>query len=388
MPSSHQDKGIKMKKVIVSVMLATLILQGTANAAVIKGSSKSCKVGTVKFDSKYKYVCVMSGIWKKTLLISKTKKQPIKPTPAPATTPTPTPTPTPSVVAVPQIPKLPELSEIQKIYSKVINYYNHKNNFKLTVIKSPGVNSKRVDEIVTKYETALNSYSFTTNKQIKWVFMDETERQWYINKSLEIDSHDWTSWWDSGKCQISSSSVCAYGNANTNNPIFYMMIGSKTSWREHDQMIAEHEAVHMYQTLVLKTGHPNCWVMEGQANAIGLAMASKYSSMNDIRSGQIWLISRFLPNYISLSKEQWVDTFKKIEADSSTCFKNGAGYSIGMLAMEALFLNYDVEKVDQFVIHYSTTKNFDNSLRATLNIGSEDFYLTVADYIYKTVGRR
>jgi hypothetical protein len=293
----------------------------------------------------------------------------------------PSPTPTP----VPTTPKVQEPTALEKIYSKITNHYNHKNNFSITVIKSPDVDSSKVEYIINKYEKAINSYSFDSGKKIRWVFMNENEKPWYVKKSLEIDDYDWTSWWDSGKCFITSTKMCSYGNSNTKNPIFYTMVGSKSQWTQEHDMIAEHEAAHMYQVLTFKNGYPNCWIIEGQANMMGFAMASRYSNMLTSRNGQMLQIEKFIPGYRDLSKPQWIETLKRIEKDSDFCFKNQAGYSLGMIAVESLFLNHDAEKVDKFIINYSFTDNFDQSMRQFLNISSAQFYEDFADHITNAI---
>lgn len=56
-----------MKKIVASVLLSMFLFQGSANAAPVI-TKKSCKPGTVRVDSKYKYTCLKSHVWKKVLL--------------------------------------------------------------------------------------------------------------------------------------------------------------------------------------------------------------------------------------------------------------------------------------------------------------------------------
>lgn len=91
---------INIKKIFVTVLFISLLQPTSAIAGIIQASSKSCKIGSVKTDSKYKYLCVSPGVWKKTLITI--KPDPVKPTPTPtpiptvSATPTPVPTPTPT----------------------------------------------------------------------------------------------------------------------------------------------------------------------------------------------------------------------------------------------------------------------------------------------------
>lgn len=278
-----------------------------------------------------------------------------------------------------------EPTTLETIYKKINTYYTNKNNFKFTVIKSPLVDSKMVDQIVSKYESAINFYSFDTNKKVTLVYMSETEKEWYVKKSLEIDRYDWTSWWDNGHCFISATSICSYGNSDTSNPIFYMMVGSRSTWNEEHDMITQHEAVHIYQMLTFKNGYPNCWIIEGQANLIGFAMQSKYSTMLSYRNAQMLEIAKYIPKYRDLSKENWINTFKNTEQDRNKCLENRAGYSLGMVAVESLFLNNSPALVDKFIINYSETGDFEKSLKSILNINLDKFYNDFADHIINAI---
>lgn len=379
----------KMCVVCVSaVTIASLITSGPT-ATVPKNineytiTTKACPKSQVNKEINNK-ICLKNG---------KVYRWAIKkPSTVPTPTPTPTPKPTPTVTASPMptptetIQKVPE-KPFQIVYNKINSFYNRKSNYKLTVIKSPKVNSQMVDLVISKYEEALNSYPIkANNKKITWVFVSETEKDWYVNKSKEIDKKDNTYWWDSGKCPMAQSSICAYGNSDANNPIFYMMIGSLATWSWQHQANAEHEAVHMYQMLTYKSDYPNCWIVEGQANAIGLARASiDTTRVSELRYQQIVQMSKFESKMLFLTEKEWVETFKNIEKNKSLCFSTGAGYSIGMLAVESLFFNFDAEKVDEFIINYSETLDFNKSLLSILKINQEEFYKIVSQYIHESL---
>lgn len=354
-----------MMKKLFAIILALSVLQTPLAPAA---SSKPCLKNQLN-KTVNGFKCQKVGlVYRWTLIITNPK-------------PTPTPTPTPTITPVQPVEKVQEVTTLDKIYKKITTYYNNKNNYKLTVIKSPLVNEKRVSEIVEKYETAINAYPINANKKITWVFISEEERDWYIKKSLEIDNYDWTSWWDKGKCLISSSTVCAYGNSDTTKPIFYMVVGSKSVWKQEDQMIAEHEAVHIYQMLTFDNGYPNCWIVEGQANALGIAMASRYYDVLTARNGQMLEMSKFIPNYQNLSKEEWISTLKRFENDHEYCIKSLTGYSLGMIVVESLFLNSSAEDVDKFIINYSQTRNFEKSLNFVLGITLNQFYSNFGDHM-------
>ena len=283
-------------------------------------------------------------------------------------------------------PVLLQPKKITKIYENMLGSFKDKSEyFKLTVITSPKVDKQRVDEIVSKYEKSVNFFPMPVNKKITWVFLNEDEKDWWIQKSSQIDPNINLGWWDSGHCKISKVSICSYGNANTNIPIFYMVIGSSSQWEAREQMIADHESVHMYQMMYWANSHSNCWVVEGYANAIGMSMSSKIMDMDSYRQGQIRDIQRISPNYKTFSIDDWINTYNKINSDTGFCFNNGAGYSLGMLAIESMYELYDGKTVNEFFIDYSNSRNFNESLIKYFKINEFEFYRNVAQYVKDAV---
>jgi hypothetical protein len=276
-----------------------------------------------------------------------------------------------------------ESKQIDKIYNKIRNSFETpKEYFKITVINSPKVNKARVNQIVSIYEKAVNQYPIPNNKKITWVFLNENEKQWWIKKTSEIDSHPNLEWWDSGYCVISSRTVCSYGNVNTEFPIFYMVVGSSSSskWTTRDQFFADHEAAHMYQMVAWKNSHSNCWIDEGYANAVGIAMSSKFTNIESYRKSQIDPIHNIFPNYKLFSVNDWINAYKKLNSDSDFCFKKSAGYSMGMIAIESMYNLYDAKTLDKFFIEYSKTKNLNESLMKYFKINEYEFYKNVGKY--------
>jgi hypothetical protein len=277
-------------------------------------------------------------------------------------------------------------AKVTKIYQNILDSFKPSPEyFKMTVITSPKVNMTKVNEIVSYYENSINFFPVPSNKKITWVFLNETEKDWWLQKSSEIDPSPNPDWWDSGKCQISSTSKCAYGNANIQTPIFYSVVGSSSNWETNDQIISDHESVHVYQMVSWSGTHTNCWIIEGQANAIGMAMSSRKMDMNNYRQAQLRDIQRISSNYKSFSVEDWISAYNKINSDRDFCFKNGAGYSMGMLAVESMYDLYEGKIVDQFLIEFSRSKNFDETLRKYFKISESDFYKNVALYAKSSV---
>jgi hypothetical protein len=272
------------------------------------------------------------------------------------------------------------------VYPNIINSFKHQSNyFKLAVITSPKVDKEKISEIVSKYEKSVNFFPMPIDKKITWVFVSESEKDWWIQKSTEIDLNLNLQWWDSGRCQISKATLCAYGNGNPNLPIFYMVVGSDYQWTTNDEIIADHESAHMYQMVSWANSYLKCWVLEGHANAIGMAMSSRINDLNSYRQSQIRDIQRMFIDYKTFSVEDWVNAYNKINSDRDFCFKNGAGYSMGMLAVESMYELYDGKLVDQFFTEYSNSRNFNESLVKYFNVNELEFYKNVAKYAKKSV---
>jgi hypothetical protein len=278
------------------------------------------------------------------------------------------------------------LTNIQKLHKKITESFDTpKEYFKLDVIQSPGVNKERVNEIVSAYEKAINLYPMPTDRKITWVFLNENEKEWWIQKTSEIDSKPNLDWWNSRHCGISRFSVCAYGNVDTDFPIFYMVIGSLSKWDEDDQFIADHEAAHVYQMAKWKNSHSNCWIDEGYANAVGIAMSSKVADVRLYRESQISALRNIFPEYKLFSINDWVNAYNKINTDSEFCFSKSAGYSMGMIAVESMYDLYDAKILDEFFVEYSKTKNFNKTLLKYFNINETEFYKNVAVYAKSVV---
>jgi M6 family metalloprotease-like protein len=88
-----------MKKIFIVTLTSALLFQSAAFAVVAEGSTKSCKVGTTKKDSRHKYNCVKPGVWKK---INNTVKK--TQTPAPKITSTPNPILSEIIYSIPSQP--------------------------------------------------------------------------------------------------------------------------------------------------------------------------------------------------------------------------------------------------------------------------------------------
>jgi hypothetical protein len=314
-------------------------------------------------------------------------------------TPTPTPKATPTASAIPTKTASPEptqtvknLTTIEKLHLKIRNSFagnnskENKNNIKLNFIKSPSIDKQKAENIISKYELALSVYNIPVNKKITWVFMDETDKSWWIDTINNLDSGINSGWWDTKGCSKVATSVCVYGNTNPNNIMFYMMIGSQSPWDNWKEMLVYHESVHMYQMLSSRKNHPNCWITEGHANAIGFAMFSKDFSNPEFRISQFYHINSIFPNFKQYSKQDWINEFVKISSNFELCMSKQVGYSVGMLAIESLYYFNDADLVNKFIIdYYANPGSIEASLRSVLGIDLKTFYDNFAEYSISTV---
>lgn len=390
-----------MKKFIFIIFISLFFPVSSYGAAKIEGSkcftySKTKKVNSVQ------YVCQKKNgklVWTKNnqikpsvplgscqcpLCCTVLTKEDVKTSvdaPSPIVTPTPTPTSSPLPVPIVEEKKL---SRIEKIYEKVnkeVDSIQHK-HVNINAIYSPTVNTLRAEEIVKKYKESISFYSKYINKDINIVFMSELDESWWNKKVKELEGINAdTSWWQSKHCPISSMAVCGYGSSNKPMTFFYHLIGSQSKWVPHNQITADHEAVHVAQLQSWNTLHPNCWVAEGQANALGFILSSRTVSTAEYRQQQISFISRVSSNFRNFSNDEWIKVIRGLNENPSKCFSEGLGYSVGMIAIESLYEKYSFDKVMEFFIDFSQTRSFDMSSKKILGIGEEDLYLSMAEYM-------
>lgn len=216
------------------------------------------------------------------------------------------------------------------------------------------------------------------------VFMNETDKDWWLKTSRELDgpAHN-DNWWNNSSCRITDTALCAYSPGGMDHITLYTMIGSKTNPNGLEESLWYHEAAHLYQfqLTIEEKSYPNCWIIEGQANALGFAFASKSFDISKERSMFLANLARIFPNYKQYSKEDWINNFIKLTSDFSYCMDLSAGYSVGMLAVESLYYYNDGEKVNSFIAnYYSTPETFESSLKSILGIDINRFYSNFAEY--------
>ena len=81
------------------------------------------------------------------------------------------------------------------------------------------------------------------------------------------------------------------------------------------------------------------------------------------------------------NKEEMIDLFKKQQNDIKFCYENLGGYSVGMLIVESLYINYNIKNVNDFIKNWGIEKNLSKSLNKYLKISEKEFYDASFDYI-------
>ena len=391
-----------MKKVIFIVFVSLLFPVSSYGATKVEGSKCFAHTKTKKVSG-VQYLCHKKNgklVWtkdnsvkpKETIgscqcpLCCPISTKETTPVPTPTLTPTPTPSPTPVITTTP-LPTAKPLSQIEKLQLKIINSFEiqkNNNEANLIVIQSPSIDKNRVSEIVKSYKLALKSFGSPIKEKMTLIFMNETDKDWWLKTSRELDgtAHN-DNWWNNPSCRITVTALCAYSPGGDHITL-YTMIGSKTNPNGLEEMLWYHEAAHLYQyqLTIKEKSYPNCWIIEGQANALGFAFASKSFDNSKERSMILTHdIARIFPNYKQYSKEDWINNFIKLTSDFSYCINLSAGYSVGMLAVESLYYYNDGEKVNSFISHYySTPETFESSLKSILGIDLNRFYSNFAEY--------
>ncbi len=386
-----------MKKVIVSIVFAALIFQGTANAAVIKGSSKSCKVGTVKLDSKYKYNCVKSGVWKRTLI-------PIKKS-QPAPKPTPTPTPTPTIQPVEPVkstaveePKTPVVLDQKSLIfpnvAKTISSIVNPKSLNLKYFVDEGFSKKYEEYIVSGHSRIENSFGGYITKDIKVSVIMSYDKNFIMDQFYKMAQRG----------EVSQ----AFANSQLQTiPHFFPSVvvpqfsGGWATWENDtyvityignpDLIIREHHAItgmHELWHVVQRNLNPNliytlpCWIIEGQPNMIG---ASLYSLDTDINGSvrMMYSMGRGTTAGLNLKNIESGQQGSRVQGGSACSLKGE--YEQGAVANAYLVNKFGFDSVIQFVKESGdgskNTGGWVEVFSRIFGMSVDDFYKEVESYL-------
>jgi hypothetical protein len=257
-------------------------------------------------------------------------------------------------------------------------YYTFKKETStVNVIHSPGFN-KNIENIL--YKAYLDaSFNFGFN-DINLYLIDENGVAWFnnlFNSSPNINVKNYFL-----NCNVKIQKVCAMADfINRNN--FYFYINSKHNETKEDlNHIAHHEVAHSYAWNLRNNGYEdlnNCWIDEGLANAVGFSSSSIFYETQNKRNKFILTIKNIFTDLNN--KEEMINLFKKQQNENKFCYQDLGGYSVGMLIVESLYINYGIKNVNNFIKDWGIEKNLSKSLDKHLKISEKQFYNISFDYV-------
>jgi hypothetical protein len=381
-----------MKKIVVASVLAALLFQGSAYAGVIQGSSKSCKIGKVKVDSKYKYTCVKNGLWKKTLLPLKTPV-PKKVVPVIVPEPTPSPSITPVISVKPQVTVDPRSLIFPNAVSQVAVLSSPK-TFNMKYFVDEGFSEKYRDYVISGHKLVEDTFGGYVSKDIKVSIIMSYNKEFIMDQFYKMASRG----------EVSS----AFANSQAQmiprffpNPIIPEFSGAWATWegdtyvityvgnpqlsiREHLAITGIHELWHVVQRNI----NPNltqtlpCWVVEGQANFIG---SSLYSKVTDVAGSvkMMYSLGRGTLEGTNLRNIESGQDNSRVYSDSGCRFRGE--YEQGAVANAFLVDKFGFDSVIKFMKESgNTARNSDGWVtvfKSVFGISVEDFYIEVEPYL-------
>lgn len=248
--------------------------------------------------------------------------------------------------------------------------------------RSPQANTSIADAVTAEYRHAAEFFALA---EVNVIHFSESEESWYLDLMTRLEgsaNRDWLV----RNCRVGPGNTCGMASF-AGTPHFYHMFGSQVSPNEFQRYIAHHEAVHGFQRSYgyarpdRNNSHPNCWMIEGQAEALGLASALYQMEIDERRANMVRGVRGVLPNIQVKSKSALIEEFRALERDWTACFAKGTGYTVGFLMMEYLYLTFDVAKVHSFIKDFIATTSFDGALRSNLGISEDEFYSAAFDHI-------
>ena len=262
----------------------------------------------------------------------------------------------------------------------------------MVAIYSDTVNRESAASILSNFSESISLYKKFLGpiKPFYIVFMSEKDLSFYKDQVLALEGpRGDPNFFQSNHCLVSKNTYCAYGsNKASGKIVFYQVIGSEFSpnstWVK---TLNYHEAVHMYQQSLTEenmyTFFPP-WFIEGQATFLGNVSNLNFETFKQIeglRKSQINGLISTLPNITKMSIDDLVLLFGQIEEYNTYVTDNSLGYNLGMLMSEYLYFSFGAESVNNLILSVHKSRNFSLSLKETLKIEKEDFYLRMAQYV-------
>lgn len=387
-----------MKKIVVSIVLSALFIQSPASAAVIKGSSKSCKVGSVKVDSNYKYACIQSGIWKKTSLPTKTPKPvPVVPVVTPVIPVTPSPAPIevkPPVVQVPfSIDNLTPI-EVFKKSRESLEAAIAKSSYELSGINfyiAPTIEKSKVDaELETLKRTAkLWANIYKPNNDVNILFYDYPSLEWAKSKVSSI--HPNAALMSASSCSISYCGNATAGKLFNNAWLLEEGLGGGL----RNRSTSAHEYTHLAQASIDHQYWTNAplWLVEGMAQFYGEAIGyapfdSNNRTLLESRRGTAYdyqvASGKSLKSILEKNDAASVREIMQTIEFPSPRYSNGGGslsYVLGGYATEVLVAVYGHESFEKFVTSFGSSKDWELNFKNSFGISKDEFYGKITSYL-------
>ena len=265
------------------------------------------------------------------------------------------------------------------------HFHKYEVDPKLNIHYGPSFDSPVVQSINENYK---HSSSFFGIKNTTLVYFNEKETNWYESRMSSLEGW-YNDAWLKNNCVVNTKSTCGFASARAPHPHYYHMIGSDnksaSNWMK---WIAHHETVHGFQKelgLMKDNLKMNCWILEGQANALSLASFIENNEIEEIRDGQIKNTLNIIPDLFKMSNSDFVRTFKNIENDRMSCLQKGVGYYIGMMIIEYMYIKYDVQVVHEMLLSIANGNSFDGASRAYFKVSQDDLYSNAFNYIVESL---
>lgn len=184
-------------------------------------------------------------------------------------------------------------------------------------------------------------------------------------------------------CNIKQQKACFQADFLNRDYSYAFLDESK----ENFELTPYHELAHVFFWNLFDSGkYPNnCWMSEGFSNALGLAISSQYSDLDNYRNEFILRIkeSNLFPKDFRAKKEQLVQEFIQRQNDYSWCYDPvGAGYSLGMLIAEFIYIEYGVATTHSFFKHLAESNSFEISSQKYFKLSEKMFFNHAYEYVF------
>jgi hypothetical protein len=266
-------------------------------------------------------------------------------------------------------------------------------------VRCPTVNSSMAELTEKAY---IDAYAFwapiyKANAKVNWLLMSEKDWDCWYETTEKFEgpnpvSRSWNVWNKStgvmGHCNVGSFVFCGYGTGVQPGGVFaqYNLIGTEYKIAP-TPMTVHHETVHIYQAQVVadnfKTSKANtvaCWFMEGQANLFGVPIALKGDPTSH-RNFEINRLLKVYPQGRSFTQTQWLGVLNDLRSkDTTFCFQNELGYSLGWFALEWTYMNYSVEEMHTFLELIAKGSTWEQAIQSVLKMDEQTYYGKIAQY--------